>query len=97
MSVDSKTVDRIAELSRLEFKPEEKTEIQADLNKMLDFVAQIEEVDTAGVAPLIYILEEETSLRKDEALADYGQKDALRNAPDKDSDFIRLPKVLDNK
>ena len=58
---------------------------------------KLEEVNTEGVKPLIYMLEEETELRKDKVKKGYGQKDALRNAPDKDSDFIRVPKVLDKK
>lgn len=94
MSVDSKTVERIAELSRLEFNEEEKKAITNDMNRMLDFFSEIEEVKTDHVKPLVYMLEEETAMREDEVSADYGQKEALQNAPDKDSDFIRVPKVL---
>jgi aspartyl-tRNA(Asn)/glutamyl-tRNA(Gln) amidotransferase subunit C len=95
MGVDSKTVDRIAELARLEFKEEEKKSITNDLNQILDFVDKLNEVDTEGVEPLIYVLNEETNMREDVVKSEYGQEDALRNAPDKDSDFIKVPKVLD--
>lgn len=94
MSVDSKTVDRIAELARLEFDDAEKKRITKDLSKILDFVQKLEEVDTEGVEPLVYMLEEETEMRKDEVIQEVSQKDALKNAPDKDTDFIRTPKVL---
>jgi aspartyl-tRNA(Asn)/glutamyl-tRNA(Gln) amidotransferase subunit C len=95
MSVDRKTVDRIAELSRLEFNEEEKVEITDDMNKMIAFVDQLEEIETEGVDPLIYMLDEQTPLRKDEVIQKITQKQALKNAPLKDSDFIKVPKVIE--
>lgn len=94
MAVDTKTVDRIATLAKLEFSSEEKGEITQDLNRMLEFVDQLDKVDTEGVEPLIYMLEEETELRKDEVKSVISQKEALKNAPEKDTDFIKVPKVL---
>lgn len=94
MSVDRKTVDRIAELSRLEFNEEEKVEITNDMNKMLDFVDQLSEINTDGVEPLVYMLDEQTPMRKDEVKQEISQAQALKNAPLKDSDFIKVPKVI---
>ncbi len=96
MAVDLKTVERIASLAKLEFTSDEKQSITGDLNRMLDFVEQLTEVDTEGVEPLIYMLEEEAVLRKDEVVQTISQKEALHNAPEKDTDFIKVPKVLDN-
>ncbi len=95
MGVDRKTVDRIAELSRLEFSEDEKVEITSDMNKMLDFVDQLIEIDTEGVEPLVYMLDEKTPMRKDEVVQDITQEQALKNAPLKDSDFIKVPKVIE--
>ncbi len=94
MAVDIKTVERIATLSKLEFNDEEKKEITGDMNRMLDFVEQLSTVDTEGVKPLIYMLEEEAELRKDEVVESITQSEALKNSPDKDSDFIKVPKVI---
>jgi aspartyl-tRNA(Asn)/glutamyl-tRNA(Gln) amidotransferase subunit C len=94
MAVDLKTVERIATLSKLEFSETEKQEITVDMNRMLDFVAQLSTADTEGVKPLIYMLEEEAELRKDEVIGSITQQDALKNAPEKDSDFIKVPKVI---
>jgi aspartyl-tRNA(Asn)/glutamyl-tRNA(Gln) amidotransferase subunit C len=94
MAVDIKTVERIATLSKLEFNDEEKKEITGDMNRMLDFVEQLSTVDTEGVKPLIYMLEEEAELRKDEVIETITQREALKNAPEKDTDFIKVPKVL---
>lgn len=97
MSVDLKTVDRIANLARLEFTDEEKKDIQGDLNKILALVDKLSEVDTEGVEPLIYMLDEEARLREDVVEQKTTQEEALKNAPDKDSDYIRVPKVLDRE
>lgn len=94
MSVDRKTVERIASLAKLEFNEEEKQEITEDMNRMLAFVKQLQEVDTEGVEPLVYMLEEEAVLRKDEVIQTITQKEALKNAPESDTDFIKVPKVL---
>jgi len=94
MGVDIKTVDHIAELARLEFTDAEKLDITKDMNNILDFVDQLEKVNTEGVEPLIYMLDEETELRKDVVNQEITQEEALKNAADKDSDFIRTPKVL---
>lgn len=95
MNIDSNTVDRLANLARLEFTTEEKTEIVKDLNNILALVDKLSEVDTEGVEPLIYMLDEKARLREDVMHQDIGQEEALKNAPDKDSDYIRVPKVLE--
>lgn len=94
MSVDKKTVERIASLAKLEFSETEKQEITEDMNRMLDFVQQLQAVDTEGVEPLVYMLEEEAVLRKDVVQQTISQKEALKNAPESDTDFIKVPKVL---
>jgi aspartyl-tRNA(Asn)/glutamyl-tRNA(Gln) amidotransferase subunit C len=94
MSVDIKTVERIAELAKLQFNKEAKEKIQADMNKMLDFVGKLNELDTGGVEPLIYMLDEPQRLRKDDVTGQVSQQEALKNAPDKDSDYIKVPKVI---
>lgn len=94
MAVDNKTVDKIAELAKLQFTDAAKEEIKQDLNKMLDFVDKLNELDTEGVEPLIYMLDEEQELRVDDVSGHVAQEDALRNAPDKDSDYIKVPKVI---
>lgn len=95
--IDKNTVDKLAELSRLEFNEEEKTELINDLNRILELVNKLNEIDTTGVEPLIYMSEEKNVLRKDEVEHTLSHHDALLNAPKKDSDYFRVPKVLDNK
>ena len=94
MAVDNNTVDKIAELAKLQFGATAKEEIKTDLNKMLDFVDKLNELDTENVEPLIYMLDEEQVLREDEVKGQVTQTEALKNAPDKDSDYIKVPKVI---
>lgn len=95
MGVDRKSVDRIAELARLEFNETDKVEITNDMNKMLDFIDKLSEINTDGVEPLIYMLDESIPLRPDVVKQEISQKEALKNAPQKDSDFIKVPKVIE--
>ena len=87
-------MNKIASLAKLEFNGEEKEAILKDMNKMLDFVGKLEEVDTEGVAPLIHITDEVNLLRADDAKTIITQKEALKNAPKKDSTYFKIPKVI---
>ena len=93
--IDIKTVDEIAHLARLEFDEKSKPEILNDINRMLSFVDKLSELNTDNVAPLIYMTDENNVLRKDEPETTLSQKEALKNAPRKDSDYFKAPKVIE--
>lgn len=95
MQIDKATVDRLADLSKLTFNEAEKEELVADLNRILTFVDKLSELNTHNVEPLIYMSEETNRLRKDEVIQEITHEEALLNAPKKDSDYIRVPKVLE--
>ncbi|MBL0046912.1 MAG: Asp-tRNA(Asn)/Glu-tRNA(Gln) amidotransferase subunit GatC [Bacteroidetes bacterium] len=95
--INNETIDKIAHLARLEFENEAKVEIAKDMNRMLDFVDKLNELNTDNVEPLIYMSKEVNVLRTDEVHQDITQKDALRNAPKKDSDYFKVPKVVEKK
>lgn len=92
--IDLKTVDEIAHLARLEFAAENKAGIMTDMNRMLAFVEKLNELNTDTVEPLIYMTDERNVLREDEPESTVTQKDALKNAPKKDSDYFKAPKVI---
>lgn len=94
--IDIKTVNEVAHLARLEFTEEGKVEILNDMNRMLAFVDKLNEMDTDGVEPLIYMTDEVNVMREDEPKDTVTQKEALKNAPKKDSDYFKVPKVIDN-
>ncbi|MFZ5552335.1 MAG: Asp-tRNA(Asn)/Glu-tRNA(Gln) amidotransferase subunit GatC [Bacteroidota bacterium] len=94
MKINNETVDRIAELAKLEFEADAKNEICNDLNRIIGFIEKLDEIDTTSVAPLIFMNEEKNILREDIQQVSIKQDEALKNAPDKDSDYFKVPKVL---
>ena len=92
--VDKETIDKIANLARLEFEYEAKEEIADDLSKMLAFVSKLNQLDTSNTEPLVHVNDEVNILREDIVKQKITQQDALRNAPKKDSDYFKAPKVL---
>jgi len=97
MKVNNKLVEHLAHLSRLDFDDDSKEKMKFDFEKMLDFVAKLEEVDTANVEPLLYMSSELNVLREDKVEQVLTQEQALKNAPVNDTDYIRIPKVIDSK
>ena len=97
MKINRDTVDQIAHLARLEFNDKDKEEIIKDLNNMLAFVEKLNELNTDGVEPLVYMTDEVNHLREDEPKLEISQKEALMNAPKHDSDYFKVPKVVEKK
>jgi len=96
MKIDTATLDRIAELARLDFtEPAAREAMLKDMQRVFDFVEKLNEVDTKGVEPLIFMTEEEDVLREDVAVLEVTKQEALRNAPVKDSDYFKVPRVVD--
>lgn len=94
MKIDDALVNRLAELAKLEFDDASREEIKQDLSKILSLVEKLQELDTENVEPLIYLTEDINVLRDDKAERSYTKEEALKNAPDKDSDYFKVPKVL---
>jgi aspartyl-tRNA(Asn)/glutamyl-tRNA(Gln) amidotransferase subunit C len=95
MKIDNETVDKIAHLARLEFKDEAKEQIIKDMNNMLGFIDKLNELDTSNVEPLIYMSDEVNILREDEVKQEITQQEALKNSPQHDSDYFKVPKVIE--
>ena len=94
MEVNNKLIQDIAKLSKLKFDDSAKEKMKSDLEKMLAFVDKLNEIDTEGIDPLIYMSEEVNVLREDKVSEEISQEDALKNAPEKDSDYFKVPTVL---
>ena len=94
MQIDNTTVDKIAHLARLEFENEAKEQIKKDMNNMLSFIEKLNELDTTNVEPLIYMNNEVNNMREDEVKKEITQAEGLKNAPKRDSDYIKVPKVI---
>jgi aspartyl-tRNA(Asn)/glutamyl-tRNA(Gln) amidotransferase subunit C len=93
--ISEETIDHIAHLSRLRFEGDDKVAIRQDLDKIIGFMGKLSEIPTDDVEPLIFMSDEVNVLRDDEPEVTVTQAEALKNAPKKDSDYFRIPKVLD--
>ncbi len=97
MIIDDETVEKIAHLARLELNADEKQEMIKDMNKILGFMDKLNEIDTTGVEPLVYLTNEVNVLREDIVKQEITHEEALLNAPKHDKDFFLVAKVIDLK
>jgi aspartyl-tRNA(Asn)/glutamyl-tRNA(Gln) amidotransferase subunit C len=97
MSISTEKVEALAHLARLSFIAEEKENMREDLEKILAMCEALKQVDTEGVEPLIYMTETHNELRQDDVIQEISHEQALKNAPKSDSDFFRVPKVIDGQ
>jgi aspartyl-tRNA(Asn)/glutamyl-tRNA(Gln) amidotransferase subunit C len=92
MSISLEQIKHLAHLSRLEFSEEELKEMQRDMGKILDFVAQIDALDLSGIEPLTQMSDSVNVMREDQTKGMIQKAEALKNAPDANSDYFRVPK-----
>lgn len=95
MKITEEIVDHIAHLSRLKFDGQAKEEMRGDMEKIINFMDKLNEVDTENVEPLIFMSTEINNLREDIVETSLSHDEVLKNAPKKDSDYFRIPKVLE--
>jgi aspartyl-tRNA(Asn)/glutamyl-tRNA(Gln) amidotransferase subunit C len=93
MDVTKDTINHLALLARLNLDEQEKEELTDDLRHILDFVDQLQEVDTDGIAPLIFLTHDNGD-RSDTAVNELSNQEALLNAPEKKDGFFVVPKVI---
>ena len=97
MKITNEIVDHIAHLARLKFEGDKKVAIKQDMENIISFMDKLSDLPTDNVEPLIFMNESVNVLRDDVSKITVSQEEALRNAPKKDSDYFRIPKVLDKK
>lgn len=95
MSVDADTVRRIAKLARIALKDEEVEPLVGELNLILEWVAQLEEVPTEGVEPMTSAVEATLRLRADDVTDGGMPEKILQNAPEAREGHFTVPKVVE--
>ena len=95
MHVDEATVRRIAHLARIKITDEEAAGLESELSAILDWVEQLDEVDTATVEPMTRVVP--ISLKHREDVVKDGEKadEIVANAPMSEDDFFVVPKVVE--
>ena len=94
MKINEILISKIEHLARLELSDAEREGIRNDLNSILQMVEKMNELNTDNVEPLIYINNQQNVWRDDKVQGQVSQKDALRNAPDKNEQFFKVPKII---
>mgnify|MGYP002624551625 CR=1 FL=1 len=95
MQLDNSLISRLEKLARLKLDDSERAALLADLNRILEMVEKINELDTAGIAPLAYPVETNNPLRADEPGTHLSPEQALQNAPKHDGQFFQVPKFIE--
>jgi aspartyl-tRNA(Asn)/glutamyl-tRNA(Gln) amidotransferase subunit C len=100
MSVSEQDVERVAELANLELTNDEKAGMVRDLNSVLGYFSQLNELDTTDVPPMLQVVETgqpgaTASLRPDELVPSLSREKVLACAPDTDGVFFKVPKVIE--
>jgi aspartyl-tRNA(Asn)/glutamyl-tRNA(Gln) amidotransferase subunit C len=95
MRVSTDDVRHIAALARLRFSTDEQERLAGELTRILDYVDQLDELDTSAVPPMAHVLGTSNVVRPDRAEQRISRDDALVNAPDTDGTYFRVPKVIE--
>ncbi|MCO5133531.1 MAG: Asp-tRNA(Asn)/Glu-tRNA(Gln) amidotransferase subunit GatC [Phyllobacteriaceae bacterium] len=95
MSVDLATVKRVARLARIAVSQEEAEKMQGELNTILGFVEQLDEVDVSGVEPMTSVVSMEMKKREDVVNDGNKAADIVANAPLTEDNFFMVPKVVE--
>jgi aspartyl-tRNA(Asn)/glutamyl-tRNA(Gln) amidotransferase subunit C len=94
--IDEIQVRKVAKLSRLELTEAEVEEFTGLLSAILDYVEKMNELDTEGIEPLAHCLPVSNVFREDCVKESLGTEKALDNAPQRDGEFFKVPKILDD-
>ncbi|MCU0440252.1 MAG: Asp-tRNA(Asn)/Glu-tRNA(Gln) amidotransferase subunit GatC [Raineya sp.] len=95
MNIDKQTLQNIAHLARLEFEEQSEIKMIGEMSKILSWMEKLNEIDTENVQPLIHISQEINVLREDEAKTSLDHEKGLLNAPKRDANYFRVPKVIE--
>ncbi len=94
MAIEIETIKKVAHLARLELTAEEESQLSVDIEQILDWINQLDEVDTTGIEPVIHMHQNINSYREDIPNNDLTREEALINAPQKDGEYFKVVKVI---
>jgi aspartyl-tRNA(Asn)/glutamyl-tRNA(Gln) amidotransferase subunit C len=95
LKLSTSDVEYVAKLARLEITEAEKQKFTAQLNDILLYIDQLNELDTTGVAPMSHAIAVTNAFREDRVVESLGTQKALANAPSARGEFFRVPKVIE--
>lgn len=95
MIIDKQTIHKVADLARIAIKEDDIDVLIPDMNKILTFMEKLNELDTTGVEPLVYMNTEENVWREDIVKQEIGVEDGLKNAAVHNESFFFVPKIIE--
>ncbi|MFA6276610.1 MAG: Asp-tRNA(Asn)/Glu-tRNA(Gln) amidotransferase subunit GatC [Pedobacter sp.] len=95
MKIDKQTVHKVADLARIAIKDNEVDTLTVEMNKILTFMEKLNELDTTGVKPLVYMNEEVNVWREDNVKQEISVADGLKNAAIHNESFFLVPKIIE--
>lgn len=94
-NITDETIEYVGTLAKLELTGEERREAMRDMNRMLDYIDMLNELDTAGVEPMSHVFSLQNVFREDEVTNGDGSEDALKNAPEEKDGMFAVPKTVE--
>ncbi|MBP9477466.1 MAG: Asp-tRNA(Asn)/Glu-tRNA(Gln) amidotransferase subunit GatC [Sebaldella sp.] len=94
MELSKEDVKKIAVLSKLEFNDVEIENFRSDLSEILNHMEELNELDTSNVSPLYNVSDLHDVVREDKVKESLSLEEVLKNSPDKDENFIIVPKII---
>ena len=96
MSIDNSTVRKVAQLARIDIQEKvEEEKLIKELNNILGWIGELKKIDTKNVEPMLSVFNESMPQRKDKPSTDFTVDEILENAPEKNSNFFIVPKVVE--
>lgn len=95
MKIDKETLRKIAHLARLDFEENDEKEMLNSMSEILTWVEKLNEINTDNIEPQTHMSMEVNTMREDRLEAPLGHEEGLKNAPKRDDDYFRVPKVLE--
>jgi len=97
LAIKEGVILKLEKLAKLRLSSEERAEIGVDLEKILSMINKLEEIDTSGIEPLVYIHEEVNVLRADKVEGMLETEEGLKNAPKRVDNYFAVPKIINKK
>ena len=95
MSINKDTIKKISKLARISVTNEETDRLEKDLNSIIKFVEQLKELNTDKIAPIVSVSDQALTMNKDEIKKINEKEEILKNAPEKNSNYYIVPKVIE--
>ena len=95
MKITREEVQRVAVLARLQLSPQEEVTLTGQLDKILQYMEKLNKLDTANVEPLAHVVDIVNAFREDRVANQPSTDALLANAPAREKDFFKVPKIIE--